>query len=118
MMSRIQAAARLLPGISVCTPNETTRHVNLQGERLDGSDGTRTRHLRRDRPVRRKRPQSATARNYHLQQAFRRFANRLRPATTGHDPAQPVWNMCGRRGAYFDNGSDVVRVRDFYSTTG
>ena len=42
-----------------------------------GSDGTRTRDLRRDRPVRRSRLQLATTRNDRLQQAFRRRANRL-----------------------------------------
>ncbi len=43
----------------------------------NGSDGTRTRDLRRDRPVRRDRLQPATTRNRRLQQAFRRFGNRL-----------------------------------------
>jgi hypothetical protein len=42
-----------------------------------GSDGTRTRDLRRDRPVRRNRLQPATTRNYRLEQAVRPFANRL-----------------------------------------
>jgi hypothetical protein len=46
-------------------------------------DGTRTRDLRRDRPVRRNRLQPATTRNCWLQQAFPQLANRLRPATTG-----------------------------------
>ena len=43
----------------------------------DGSDGTRTRDLRRDRPARRNRLRPATTRNHRLQQAFPRLANRL-----------------------------------------
>jgi hypothetical protein len=43
----------------------------------DGSDGTRTRDLRRDRPVRRNWLQPATTGNYRLEQVFPRFANRL-----------------------------------------
>jgi integrase len=43
----------------------------------DGSDGTRTRDLRRDRPVRRNRLQPASTRNYRLEQAFPHRANRL-----------------------------------------
>jgi hypothetical protein len=45
----------------------TTYHADLQG--IYGSDGTRTRDLRRDRPARRDRLQPATTRNYRLQQA-------------------------------------------------
>jgi len=33
---------RLLPEITVCMPNETTEHANLQVKLKDGSDGTRT----------------------------------------------------------------------------
>jgi hypothetical protein len=42
-----------------------------------GSDGTRTRDLRRDRPARVNRVQPATTRNHRLEQAFPRRANRL-----------------------------------------
>jgi hypothetical protein len=49
--SQKPAAARLLPGIAVAVPIQTTQQADLQGKRRDGSDGTRTRDLRRDRPV-------------------------------------------------------------------
>jgi Recombinase/Recombinase zinc beta ribbon domain len=42
-----------------------------------GSDGTRTRDLRRDRPARPNRLQPATTRKHRLQQPFPRRANRL-----------------------------------------
>jgi hypothetical protein len=42
-----------------------------------GSDGTRTRDLRRDRPVQAQPAQSAATRNYLLEQAFPPRANRL-----------------------------------------
>jgi hypothetical protein len=51
IISRNQAAAPLLPEITISMPNETTQQADLQGKRRDGSDGTRTRDLRRDRPV-------------------------------------------------------------------
>ena len=43
----------------------------------DGSDGTRTRDLRRDRPVQAEPIQPAPTRNYRLEQAFRAGSNRL-----------------------------------------
>jgi len=46
--------------------------------------------LRRDRPVRRNRLQPAPIRNYRLTAAICRRANRLRQATTGCRPAEPV----------------------------
>ena len=49
-----------------------------------GSDGTRTRDLRRDRPVQARPPQPTATRNYQLEQAFRTNSNRLdrlQPAT-------------------------------------
>src|SRR6266487_774337 len=49
-----------------------------------GSDGTRTRDLRRDRPVQARPTQPAATLNYWLEQAFRCRASRLRPATTGY----------------------------------
>jgi site-specific DNA recombinase len=42
-----------------------------------GSDGTRTRDLRRDRPVRAQPPRSAATQNYRLEQVFRIGSNRL-----------------------------------------
>jgi hypothetical protein len=60
-------------GQDVCETGNTI--CRFQG--LYGSDGTRTRDLRRDRPVRRSRLRPATTRNYRLQQALPRFANRL-----------------------------------------
>jgi hypothetical protein len=50
--SRDLGAARLLPDIASSAPNKATEDADLQGKRRDGSDGTRTRDLRRDRPVR------------------------------------------------------------------
>ena len=55
-----------------------------------GSDGTRTRDLRRDRPVRRNRLRPALTRNYGLEQAFRVSSKRLWPAMSGYHPVQPV----------------------------
>jgi hypothetical protein len=55
-----------------------------------GSDGTRTRDLRRDRPVRAQPAQPAATRNYRLAQAFRAGSNRLWPATVGYHPTEPV----------------------------
>jgi hypothetical protein len=55
LISQNHAAARLLPEIPVYVPTETTEDVNLQVKRRDGSDGTRTRDLRRDRPSRAQR---------------------------------------------------------------
>jgi len=43
----------------------------------DGSDGTRTRDLRRDRPVRVRPLRVAPARNYWLEQEFRTSSSRL-----------------------------------------
>jgi hypothetical protein len=57
------------------TPGPATKHADLQV--LYGSDGTRTRDLRRDRPVRRNRLRPATTRIYRLEQPFPRRANRL-----------------------------------------
>jgi hypothetical protein len=45
------AGARLLPEIRADVPTETTRHPRLHGKLRSGSDGTRTRDLRRDRPA-------------------------------------------------------------------
>jgi hypothetical protein len=55
----------------------------------NGSDGTRTRDLRRDRPVQAKPVRPAATMNYRLEQAFPRRANRFRPATTDSHPAGP-----------------------------
>ena len=44
-------AARLLPNIRVPASGLATHHPDLQVKLWDGSDGTRTRDLRRDRPV-------------------------------------------------------------------
>jgi hypothetical protein len=49
-MSRSWAAARLLPEITVCMPNQTTQQGDLQGKRRYGSDGTRTRARRIELP--------------------------------------------------------------------
>jgi hypothetical protein len=56
----------------------------------NGSDGTRTRDLRRDRRARRNRLQPATTYNHRLQQAFPRRANRLRPIP----PASTRLGLC------------------------
>jgi hypothetical protein len=45
------SAARLLPKQPGDEPIETTQPVCLQRKRRNGSDGTRTRDLRRDRPA-------------------------------------------------------------------
>ena len=83
-----QAFRRVLP--ECCCPSAARGHADraysantkclFAGTSKDGSDGTRTRDLRRDRPVRHNR----------LQQAFPHRANRLRPAATGYRPAEPV----------------------------
>jgi hypothetical protein len=52
-----------------------TENADLQD--FSGSDGTRTRDLRRDRPARLNRLQPATTRNHRLERAFPRFANGL-----------------------------------------
>jgi hypothetical protein len=52
-----------------------------------GSDGTRTRDLRRDSPVQAKPVRPAATLNQRLGQAFPRRANRFRPATTDSHPA-------------------------------
>ena len=57
-------------------PNVATEDALLQGI-YSGSDGTRTRDLRRDRPVRARPTQPAPARNYSLEQAFHTAPNRL-----------------------------------------
>jgi hypothetical protein len=44
---------------------------------VNGSDGTRTRDLRRDRPVQAQPPQLAPTQNYRLEQAFPTSSNRL-----------------------------------------
>jgi hypothetical protein len=46
-----ERAARLLPDIALHLPNETTEDADLQAVSKNGSGGTRTRDLRRDRPV-------------------------------------------------------------------
>jgi hypothetical protein len=45
-----ERAARLLPENALWPPTQTTEHAILQEKGRDGSDGTRTRDLRRDRP--------------------------------------------------------------------
>jgi hypothetical protein len=45
-------AARSLPGCAPFAPRKTTEECDLQADIVDGSDGTRTRDLRRDRPRR------------------------------------------------------------------
>jgi hypothetical protein len=65
-------------------PEWATKDTDLQGF-LDGSDGTRTRDLRRDRPVRAQPVQPATTPDYLIEQAFlteRTGCDRLRPAST------------------------------------
>src|SRR5262249_4003236 len=49
----------------------------LGNQSRNGSDGTRTRDLRRDRPARRHRLQPAKTPSYRLEQAFPRRAKRL-----------------------------------------
>jgi hypothetical protein len=44
-------AARLLPEKRGRASKEATHYPDLQGKAKDGSDGTRTRDLRRDRPA-------------------------------------------------------------------
>ena len=44
-----RSAARLLPEIASDAPVQATPDLVLQGKRINGSDGTRTRDLRRDR---------------------------------------------------------------------
>src|SRR6266542_3370249 len=56
-------------------PSQSTKHTDLQV--FYGSDGTRTRDLRRDRPVRRNRLQPATTQDQRLEQGFPHGANRL-----------------------------------------
>ena len=46
------SAARFAARNSGMGATQTTQHACLQGKQRDGSDGTRTRDLRRDRPVR------------------------------------------------------------------
>jgi hypothetical protein len=84
----------------------------------DGSDGTRTRDLRRDRPLRARPAQPARARNYLLEQGFPGQANPLCPATTGCRPAGPVWYVCGRGDACFDNSADVWRGAGLAASAG
>jgi hypothetical protein len=43
--------ARLLPQIRLRVPVRETENAYLQALSIDGSDGTRTRDLRRDRPA-------------------------------------------------------------------
>jgi hypothetical protein len=70
-------AARLLPEKRGRASKEATHYPDLQGKAKDGSDGTRTRDLRRDRPARRNRLRPATTRNDRLEQAILHRANRL-----------------------------------------
>jgi integrase len=64
-------------------PNRAPKEkVPESGDFESGSDGTRTRDLRRDRPVQARPAQPAPTRNYRLEQAFPGRANRLWPATT------------------------------------
>jgi hypothetical protein len=74
-------AARLLRGSARFAPIKTTEDANLQV--LYGNDGTRTRDLRRDRPVPAQPPQPAPTREYRLEQA-------VRPRRTGCDRLRPA----------------------------
>src|SRR5205823_5412139 len=73
------------------------------GTSKDGSDGTRTRDLRRDRPGRAPPLQPAATVCRWREQAFLPMANRLRPGASGCHPAELVWHMCGRLGVNSDN---------------
>jgi hypothetical protein len=53
---------------------------------MSGSDGTRTRDLRRDRPVRAQPLRPTTTQNYWLEQAFSSPSD---PAVTGYDRLPP-----------------------------
>jgi hypothetical protein len=72
------------PAVGRASADNRRRRFAGSLRRIDGSDGTRTRDLRRDRPARRNRLQPATTRNYRLEQAIPHRANldRLRPAAT------------------------------------
>ena len=66
----------------------------------DGSDGTRTRDLRRDRPVRAQPAQLASTPNYPPEQANR---TPREPVVTGYDRVPPdracavgVWSLGAR----------------------
>src|SRR5918994_2197568 len=59
-----ERAARLLPERAMIPPNEATESGDLQAVYEDGSDGTRTRDLRRDRPVQAQPVRSAPTLNY------------------------------------------------------
>ena len=91
-LAGITGCARLSTGI----PSRDMRGTNEAGGRLRlasrkksdlqrfyGSDGTRTRDLRRDRPVPAQPPQPAPTRNYRLEQA-------VRPRRTGCDRLRPA----------------------------
>jgi hypothetical protein len=70
--------------------NAPKEKVPESGDFGSGSDGTRTRDLRRDRPVQAQPLRSAATLNYLLEQAFSGRANRLWPAMTGYNPAGRV----------------------------
>jgi hypothetical protein len=65
-------------------PTRTTKDTDLQV--LYGSDGTRTRDLRRDRPARRNRLQPATPRNHGARAGI---SLPTEPAPTGYDRPRP-----------------------------
>jgi hypothetical protein len=91
-------------GVSV----ETTKQAGLQEKSLSGSDGTRTRDLRRDRPNRvRRQPRTNESEQPHLQgvfafgqSPFRMAAWILQPGfgpRMGHAPCGRVRLQTGRR---------------------
>src|SRR5262249_8109131 len=85
---------RAVPRTRVCgagappVSNLATQHANLQGF-LDGSDGTRTRDLRRDRPSRaQRRPTTNPSERAHLQALF---VPRLAPLRIVEPVARPTF---------------------------
>jgi hypothetical protein len=74
---RTSPRTRLCGACACAVSNPATEDADLQADSEGGSDGTRTRDLRRDRPAQPNRLQPATTRNHRLQQAFPRLAHRL-----------------------------------------
>ncbi len=72
-------AARLRPRCAPFAPRKTTEECDLQADLVDGSDGTRTRDLRRDRPSpAQRRPTTNASEQPHLQVLLAPTSARLR----------------------------------------
>jgi hypothetical protein len=107
---RRDGAARSLPDIARYAPTRATQTGHFQGKQRDGSDGTRTRDLRRDRPLQRSRRARRCTRERTVHAVIRRPPGRLRMATrSGSRRLLPICcPLSSSRTATAPRGSDVL----------